>query len=346
MSPSSQLLRSCWLLALTALAACGDPVDTRPLPATPLPAPVGPAAFSTELNAYMPGVQWSADGRTIYAVNRQSAAVPYGIVAIDVASGQTRTVVPATNISIQVLRISADGNFLFYSSERLPPSGGGHSIFRLPTTGSGAEELVRSASHVFTISQDGRVLAWKSHTGDSTFIRDLATGETRHVANGGFPLYVSPDYTTLLHGTTPPFGPIASAIATGIGTAMQGRLEDVRWDAAGPEMLYWGQEGRVMVQRGITSPREVLWAPAAEHSWYQLQSATWSPDGRHVAASLALACFSAPCRQLLVLINAANGTARVVVDDAAPLIGRATFSPDGRRVAVTSGGRMYVIDLP
>jgi hypothetical protein len=346
-----RLLRTGCLLALAALGGCAEPAGPPPSPAIPLPAPLGPPAFATELELYQPSVQWSADGRVIYAVNRLSPAVPYGIVAVDVASGQTRSVVTAGNVSIQVLRIAGDGGSLFYSSERLrtanDPANDGYSIFRVPTTGGGgAEELVRGAAHVFTISRDGRVLAWKSHTSDSTFVRDLADGATRHVPGGGFPLSISPDHSTLLHSLTPSIRLTASAIASGIGTASEGRLEDARWGGSGAELLFWGQEGQVMVQRGIAAPRQVLWAPGPAHSGYNLSSATWSPDGTRVVAVLARGCFSAPCPELVVLIDAARGTSRILMDAPAPLVGRASFAPDGRRIALTSGGHLHVIELP
>jgi hypothetical protein len=350
MTRSSCLLRCACVLALIALGGCGDPAGNQTAPGPQLPAPLGPAAFSTELEPYQPGVQWGADGRTIYAVSRLSPTLPHGIVAIEVPTGHTRMVVTANNASIQVLRISGDGAFLFYSSERIrtqaDPHNEGFSIFRVPTSGVGGEELVRGASHPFAISPDGRMIAWKSHTSDSTFIRDLVTGETRFVTVGGYPLSISPDYATLLHSVTPGVGLTATVIATGQATATQGRLEDARWGATGEELLFWGMEGRVMVQRGVASARQVLWEPGPAHRFYNVHSATWSPDGSRVAASLAPGCIRAPCPALVVLIDVATGTPRVLVDSPAPLIGRAAFSADGRQIAVTSDGHLHVINLP
>jgi hypothetical protein len=61
---------------------------------------------------------------------------------------------------------------------------------------------------------------------------------------------------------------------------------------------------------------------------------------------LAPGCIRAPCPALVVLIDVATGTSRILVDSPAPLIGRAAFSANGRHIAVTSGGRLHVLNLP
>jgi hypothetical protein len=346
---SVRVRRPGWLLVVAALFACDDPVGSRPSSGIPLPAPLGPAGFSTEMDPWQPDVQWSADGRTIYAVNRLFAGLPYGIVAIDVPSGHARAVVADDNVSYQVLRISGDGAFLFYSSQRARTAGSqpevGYSISRVPTSGSGAQALVHGASHVFAISHDGRLLAWRSHTSDSTFVRDLVTGETRPIADAGDPLSISPDHATLLHSAAPTLRVTASAIVGGDSTTAHGRLLDARWGAAGAELLFRGSEGRLLVQRGMAAAQQILWAPGPSHGFYNVHAATWSPDGTRVAASLGAGCITAPCRRLLVLIDAATGTSRILMDGPAPLLGRAIFSPDGQQIVVTAGGRLHVIGV-
>jgi hypothetical protein len=337
------------VIALLSAGACGDPLGNQSPADLPLPAPVGPGGFSTEMDPFQPGMQWGAGGRTIYAINRGFSGLPHGIVAVDTHTKQVRTVVAAENASIAVLRISSDGASLFYSSlpVRTPgdPTNEGYSIFRVPTTGTGPEEMVRGASHVFATSPDGRMLAWRSHTSDSIFIRDLATGQTRHAASG-FPLSVSPDYSLLLHSELPTLSVTATAVATGSGTTAQGRLEDARWGAAGAELLFWGSGGRVMVQRGIAEPRETLWS-VGPGSFFNVSSATWSADGLHVAAAVAPGCIRAPCRHQLVLIDVATGTSRTLVDSSIHgLLGKPIFSGDGRNLAVTTAGHIHVISLP
>jgi WD40 repeat protein len=343
---SKRTLRICLVLAVAASTGCQNPMGDPPPVDVQLPAPVGPDGFFTGSNPFQPDVQWAPDGRTIYAIIR--SAPPNGVTAIDVFTNQTRVVAAAENMSFQVLRISHDGAFLFYSSERQRAGSNqareGYTISRIPTSGTASEELVRGASHVFGISPDGRMLAWTTEsTPDSLFVRDLTSGETRYVTSG-YPLSISPDHSTLLHSSLPLVSITATDLATGSGSTAQRRVKDVRWGPAGAELLF-RDVGTVMVQRGISGAPETLWTATPDAGSRYIDALTWSPDGTRVAASLSEGCFQNPCRRQLLLIDVATRAARVLVNRRGASLSQAIFSPDGQRIAVTSGGRLYVIPV-
>jgi hypothetical protein len=332
-----QTNRRAVMVAITAICAgCGpdgDPVagPSEGMPEVDLPAPVGDARLATELLPFQPRVQWSDDGLTIHFL--PNVGPPFGVHTLDVSSGQAEEIAPGAGV---VLHISGDREFLYYSSGQ-----GSHAIHRIATTGGQPELLATAAQHVFAISSNQRWLAWAGSHVDSIFVRDLETNATSAVAAASVPLSISPDGLQLVH--TSPQGAVLTSLVSGESTVLERQgthVLDVLWGASGAEVLT-GTVGLIQIVRPGADETVPIWtAPLTQ----VVDAAAWSPDGSRFVASVRTICITT-CLSRLLSIDAQTGS-ETVVATANDFIGMARFTPDGQRIAVTSGGRLYVLLLP
>ena len=117
-----------------------------------------------------------------------------------------RVVADIDHTSFGMLRLSADGEGVFYSaySAYPPPIGG---IYRVTPDGGVVEMLVDSVGTSFAISPDGSSVAYATGTGaDSLYLLNVAERSTQAVGVEGRVGYVvglSPDGKAVLHGGSP-----------------------------------------------------------------------------------------------------------------------------------------------
>ena len=323
--------------AAGAGAACGengDPTGPRGgtgLAEVALPAPVGDARFSTDLIPFQPRVQWGDNGQTVYFM--PNVGPPFGVHTLDIATGSAEVIVEGSG---NILHVSDDREFLYYTLGQ-----GSTAIYRLATAGGQPELLVPAAQHVFSISADGRWLAWTASHVDSLYVRDLATDETTAVAAATGPVSISPNGQHLVHRS--PQGFVLTSLVTGVSTGLlpaDARVLDVRWDATGAELLVARSGILEIVRPGAGDPVPIWTGPAA----LMVDAAAWSPDGAHVVASIRAICLS-NCTSWLLLIDPTTGSVTVLASTS-EFIGAARFTPDGQTIAIATGGRLYVLPLP
>lgn len=150
-----------------------------------------------------------------------------------------------------------------------------------------------------SISQDGRYVAFFDQESDTMRLHDLVTGDTRQVSNaqGAFwAVLISPDGKQIAYARRPP------------DPDKQDELYVIGVDGSNPRLLAGRENLRVLPQ-------------------------SWSPDGKHILASL----YRKEREGQLVLVSVADGSLKVIGSSQVYL---AQFSPDGRYIAYARFGKL------
>jgi hypothetical protein len=326
------------LLVTLCAVACGESDPGPPRPEEPLlqlPAPIGETAFGSHTGGSYPTLYWSADGSTI--IYQAVIGPPFGLRALNLATGQTRSPwSEASSTGMGKYELTRNGAWMYFAHGTT----GSYSIFRAPAAGGAAEPLVQGTTADFGISDDGRYLAWRHGTQDSAFLRDLATGATQPLPGVRTPVAVSPDGTMLLHGY-PEIN--LMTLATGqsrlLVAASGQRLFEYRWMSGDVEVLASPAIGAIDLIRGSGSSVRILAGGPAFPA-----AATLSPDGRYVAVNYSCS-FSVECIHQLRLVEVATGVSRLLTTSR-DFFGMPRFSLTGDRLAVPTGGRLYIIPVP
>lgn len=181
----------------------------------------------------------------------------------------------------------------------VPPSNLTGTEFLLQDTAKTVTRRIWPDAELYDISPDGRLAVQTDWTTGDLAVRDLETGEARHLTRNQ-------------------------------GRFDPGEAEDARFSRDGRWVAYtWYDEAQPafyklgLVDTEGTEPRIIY---QGRISWIEAED--WSPDGRQILALR---------DDDLLLISREDGSTRLLKDFNAPAVGTsgACFSPDGRYVAYT-----------
>jgi Tol biopolymer transport system component len=183
-------------------------------------------------------------------------------------------------------------------------SAAGHALAAAPLLQDTAKTVTRriwADADLYDLSPDGRLAVQTDWTTGDLAIRDMATGEVRHLTHNSAPFD-------------------------------QGEAEDAKFSCDGAWVAYtWYDISEPGYKLGIVdiagrNPRLIY--TDRETTW--IEPADWSPDGQYILASRTVEGTGAA---ELLLISSADGSARVLKSVPDGLGGNGSFSPDGRYVA-------------
>lgn len=164
-----------------------DPVATRPALMSPAPASIELKRLTSDGRAFDPTV--SPDGEQVAYRFRDSAADggAESVRLLHIASGSTVEVLPRRGVDwYGGLSFSPDGSYLYFTTRR---EGERNSVIaRAPVLGGTVQEVARDTWSAFTISPDGRQLAfvrgYKSAQGASLIVADVEGDGERELLKG------------------------------------------------------------------------------------------------------------------------------------------------------------------
>jgi Tol biopolymer transport system component len=300
-----------------------------------------PQRLTTGLSVH--GISVSADGRYVaYSTLTTSAGIWTLPVPVEAVSVSTARQVTSASERIETVRVSRDGEWLAFDSDRA----GNADIYRMSARGGEAEQLTRDPADEFWPwwSLDGKQIAfhsWRSGNRDSYVMAAdgssprLVAGGPRHEWGGRF----SPDGNWLLfpsdRGDAPGLYVVASTGGSPrkVVTAPSG-AGGFLWSADGRWIVYTAdQELRIVAAEG--GPHRTIARAAAFGSGTLTELGGFSVDGRTVYVRVLAPDGSAHIGA--VGVDGSNPRIVVRFDDPNRHAYRPEFSTDGKNFYFTIG---------